>query len=841
MIDKQTLSKPFYSLSIEETINSLDSSEDGLNQEEIGRRINIFGENILPESSKITKLQIIVNQFRSPIILVLILAGIITLFLNDYKSSFFIFIAVSINTILGFYQENKAETSLNNLKDYVKNRVRVIRDGTEIEVGAEDLVPGDLIRLLPGTRVPADSRLFIINDLSVNESILTGESLSVTNKTVERVVGDPIVADQKSMVFAGTLIEGGVGSAIVTSTGLNTELGKIAKAISKQEKEETPLQSALASFTLKASLIIGVLATILFIIGINVGYEASEMFLISVAVAVSAVPEGLPIAMTVILAVGVERLARRKGIVRKLLAAETLGSTTLILTDKTGTLTEAKMELVEIVSNQPKEEILEMALLNTDVIIENPDDGPETWRLIGRSLEAAIVRAAAKHKVLLPDIKNEIKVLEFSPFNSSQKFSASLIQKDSNKFWNYLGAPEILLEKLGGVKDKDKFLSKIDDLAYSGHRVLGVANGNVFVGLLAFRDSVRVGAKEAIKKVSEAGVRTVIVTGDHKGTAMALAKEVGIDVDSKEVLLGSEIHKMSDEELSEKLNSIKIFARVTPEDKLRITELYKTKGEIVAVTGDGVNDAPALKTADIGIAVGSGTDVAKGASDLIILDDNFETIVSAIEEGRRILFNLRKVIVYLLSNSLDELFLIGGALITGMALPLNALQILWVNFFSDSFPATALAFESGRDYLKTSPPNIKQRLFTPQIKFLILVVGSITSFLLFVMYAFLINLGFNTDTVRTFIFTSFSIYTLFLTLSIRNLNLSIFKYNFFSNKYLLLSILMGVALTLAAIYIPILQNLLGTVSLSTTWLMGVAAFTIFSIAIMEFGKSLFRN
>ncbi len=841
MIDKQTLSKPFYSLSIEETINSLDSSEDGLNQEEIGRRINIFGENILPESSKITKLQIIVNQFRSPIILVLILAGIITLFLNDYKSSFFIFIAVSINTILGFYQENKAETSLNNLKDYVKNRVRVIRDGTEIEVGAEDLVPGDLIRLLPGTRVPADSRLFIINDLSVNESILTGESLSVTNKTVERVVGDPIVADQKSMVFAGTLIEGGVGSAIVTSTGLNTELGKIAKAISKQEKEETPLQSALASFTLKASLIIGVLATILFIIGINVGYEASEMFLISVAVAVSAVPEGLPIAMTVILAVGVERLARRKGIVRKLLAAETLGSTTLILTDKTGTLTEAKMELVEIVSNQPKEEILEMALLNTDVIIENPDDEPETWRLIGRSLEAAIVRAAAKHKVLLPDIKNKIKVLEFSPFNSSQKFSASLIQKDSNKFWNYLGAPEILLEKLGGVKDKDKFLSKIDDLAYSGHRVLGVANGNVFVGLLAFRDSVRVGAKEAIKKVSEAGVRTVIVTGDHKGTAMALAKEVGIDVDSKEVLLGSEIHKMSDEELSEKLNSIKIFARVTPEDKLRITELYKTKGEIVAVTGDGVNDAPALKTADIGIAVGSGTDVAKGASDLIILDDNFETIVSAIEEGRRILFNLRKVIVYLLSNSLDELFLIGGALITGMALPLNALQILWVNFFSDSFPATALAFESGRDYLKTSPPNIKQRLFTPQIKFLILVVGSITSFLLFVMYAFLINLGFNTDTVRTFIFTSFSIYTLFLTLSIRNLNLSIFKYNFFSNKYLLLSILMGVALTLAAIYIPILQNLLGTVSLSTTWLMGVAAFTIFSIAIMEFGKSLFRN
>jgi len=841
VIDKQTLSKPFYSLSIEETINSLDSSEDGLNQEEIGRRINIFGENILPESSKITKLQIIVNQFRSPIILVLILAGIITLFLNDYKSSFFIFIAVSINTILGFYQENKAETSLNNLKDYVKNRVRVIRDGTEIEVGAEDLVPGDLIRLLPGTRVPADSRLFIINDLSVNESILTGESLSVTNKTVERVVGDPIVADQKSMVFAGTLIEGGVGSAIVTSTGLNTELGKIAKAISKQEKEETPLQSALASFTLKASLIIGVLATILFIIGINVGYEASEMFLISVAVAVSAVPEGLPIAMTVILAVGVERLARRKGIVRKLLAAETLGSTTLILTDKTGTLTEAKMELVEIVSNQPKEEILEMALLNTDVIIENPDDEPETWRLIGRSLEAAIVRAAAKHKVLLPDIKNKIKVLEFSPFNSSQKFSASLIQKDSNKFWNYLGAPEILLEKLGGVKDKDKFLSKIDDLAYSGHRVLGVANGNVFVGLLAFRDSVRVGAKEAIKKVSEAGVRTVIVTGDHKGTAMALAKEVGIDVDSKEVLLGSEIHKMSDEELSEKLNSIKIFARVTPEDKLRITELYKTKGEIVAVTGDGVNDAPALKTADIGIAVGSGTDVAKGASDLIILDDNFETIVSAIEEGRRILFNLRKVIVYLLSNSLDELFLIGGALITGMALPLNALQILWVNFFSDSFPATALAFESGRDYLKTSPPNIKQRLFTPQIKFLILVVGSITSFLLFVMYAFLINLGFNTDTVRTFIFTSFSIYTLFLTLSIRNLNLSIFKYNFFSNKYLLLSILMGVALTLAAIYIPILQNLLGTVSLSTTWLMGVAAFTIFSIAIMEFGKSLFRN
>lgn len=836
------LQKPFWALLPEEVIGILDSSDKGLADEEIKNRLDFFGRNILPKGKRATRFRIFVNQFKSPLILVLVTAALITISIGNYKDAAFILAAVIVNTFLGFYQENKAETALQSLASYLKERIRVIRDDREFEVDAEEVVPGDIIRLVQGSRTPADARITYAKDLLVDESILTGESLPV-QKDMKPVKIEAGVADRQSMVFGGTLIAEGLGLAIVTATASATEIGKIASLV-KSKREETPLQIAIGSFAKVALLVLSIFTALLFFLGIWSGYGLLEMFIISVAVAVAAVPEGLPVALTVVLAVGVERLARKKGIVRKLLAAETLGSTTVILTDKTGTLTEAKMELNQVltVDGVLKEEVLELAILNTDVVVENSDDDLDGWRIVGRPLEVSLVKSAAKHKVLLREVGNKFKVLDRHPFNSSDKFSAVQLESRGNKFWTYLGAPEKLIEKSKlSEKEKEHLILAIDDLAYAGNRVLGVSRDHAFLGLLAFHDPVRATVKDAIEKVKGAGVRTVIVTGDHKGTAEAIAKEVGMEIDGDEVITGGELQLLDDAQLKNRLDKIKIFARVTPENKLRIVKLYKSLGEVVAVTGDGVNDAPALKEADIGVAVGSGTDVAKGASDLIILDDNFETIVAAVEEGRKILTNIKKIIVYLLSNSLDGLLLIGGSFVAGVPLPLGALQILFVNFFTDSFPAIAFAFENGENHLKEKPPKLKERLFDPEMRFLVMVLGVFTSFLLFAMYMGLLWLGHPIELVRSFIFATFALYTLFLAFSVKSLKTSILRYNPFSNGYLVVGIGIGFLLTLAAVYLPTLQKLLGTVALPLPWFLGVIAFGLFNILAVEAVKFIFRD
>lgn len=842
MLDENELiQQPVWSMKGEEVIDLLQTSEDGLREEEVKSRTDQFGKNILPKIKRGSRVKIFLRQFKSPLIIILLVAGFITLFLQDFKDSGFIFAAILVNAVLGFYQENKAETALSQLETYIKERVRVIRDGKEKEIDASEVVPGDIMRLVSGMRVPADGRVIMSNELLANEAVLTGESLP-TNKKTEPDKESTTIVDQESMVFGGTLISGGVGLAVIIRTGANTELGKIAALVKDKEKDKTPLQIAIGRFSMRVGIVLFALSVILFFVGTALGYDTFDMFLISVAVAVSAVPEGLPIALTVVLAVGVERLARRKGVVRKLLAAEALGSTTVVMTDKTGTLTEAKMELAEIVSERRHEEVLQFALLATDTVVENPDSPVEEWRIIGRPVEAAIVRAGIKYKLFLPELRGKQKTLSEKPFNSTDKYGAVQVEMDSKKHWIYLGAPDILAEKSGlKSSEKEKLIGELDKLTHSGYRVLGVAVDEDFLGFMAFNDPVRDGAKQAIKDVAEAGVKTIIVTGDHKGTATAVAKEVGIDVTSDEVMTGTEVRELSDAALKKKLPSIRVFARVTPSDKLRIVKLYQEQGEIVAVTGDGVNDAPALEGADIGVAVGSGTDVAKGAADLVILDDNFETIVAAIGEGRRILENIRKVIVYLFSDALDELILIGGALIMGIPIPLNALQILWVNFFDDSFPAVALAFEDDAKSLKRSSIHLKKRLIDPEMRFLILVIGIISSAFLLGLYVYLLRLEIPLELVQTFIFGSFALYTMFLVFSVKSLKRSIFRYNPFDNLYLVAGVLFGIGLTLIAIYLPAAQGLLGTVSLPLPWLLGVLVVGILNILGVEFGKFIFRN
>ena len=697
----------FWHLSFEETAEVFETDiEKGLSAQEVQSRLLAFGNNTISVSKKMPGLKIFLNQLKSPLILILIFAGIVTLAISHYQDAIFIFVAVVVNSALGFYQENKAERALSELKTYLKQRARVIRDGKEREVGAEELVPGDIIRLAQGDRVPADARVMFANDFQVDEAVLTGESLPVS-KSTDASPESAGLSDQTSMIFAGTLVTQGICTAIVCRTNSSTELGKVASLIAASENEKTPLQKAIIKFSVHSSIALGALTLAVFGLGLLAGYSALDMFLTSVAIAVSAIPEGLPISMTVILAVGVERMAKRKGVVRKLVAAEALGSTTVILTDKTGTLTMAKMVMSKIipVGALDEQKLLTRALTNANVLIENPNDDPDSWRMNGRIMEAALVRAAGLKGMASAEITAKEHILQTMPFNAVQKFSASLVKENGKHIVVFLGAPDILAQRSSlDAKEKEAILRHIEDLALSGERVLGLATKEItdtenfsfskdtpthlsFNGLITFRDPIRPGIKHALSRVRGAGVKTVILTGDHRGTAIAVANEIGMDIDDGSALDASELSTLSEEELRARLPHLVVISRVTPFDKLRIAKLFQDMGEVVAMTGDGVNDAPSIKQADVGIAMGSGTEVAQSVADLGLLDDNFETIVAAIEEGRQILSNLRKVLVYLLSNVTDGLILIGGSLLTGLPLPLNALQILWVNFFTDSFPA----------------------------------------------------------------------------------------------------------------------------------------------------------
>lgn len=853
-------SKKYWNLSPEEVAHAFNTPlSEGLTVSEATSRLSTYGRNALKSSEGTGKLKTLLNQLKSPLIFLLIAAGIVMLLLSHYQDAIFIFIAVVVNSALGFWQENKAEEALVEIKTYIKQRGRVIRDGKEREIDAEEIVPGDIMRLAQGDRVPADARVVYASDFQVEESILTGESLPV-EKSIESVPEEAPITDQSSMIFAGTLVTQGVCTAIVCRTSTRTELGKIASLIAASQDEKTPLQKAISTFSVYLSIVLGLLTVGVFVIGVSFGTPLLEMFLTSVAIAVSAIPEGLPIAMTVILAIGVERMAKRKGVVRKLVAAEALGSTTLILTDKTGTLTMAKMSLSQIVPvDLSADDLLVRALANADVLIENREGDPESWRMNGRIMEVALVRSAAVRGLSLEKFFKKSHVLQTMPFNAAHKFSTSLVTEAGKHFVIVVGAPDILLAHSSlDASKKQEMLQQVNDLAFSGERVLGVAMKEVesvenytlakdftltrlsFNGLITFRDPVREGVKQAIERIGQAKIRTVIMTGDHQGTALAVAKELGMAVDAAAVLDASELTSLSDEALQERLRHVVVISRVTPLAKLRIVEAFQKSGEIVAMTGDGVNDAPSIKQADVGIAMGSGTEVSRTVADLVLLDDNFETIVAAIEEGRQILGNIRKVLVYLLSNVTDALILIGGSLAMGVPLPLNALQILWVNFFSDSFPAVAFAFEKDRDALSHKPTGKKIILFNPLMKFLIIVIGISSSALLLGLYILLLNAGYELALVQTFIFAAFGTYTLLLALSVRSLDKSIFSYPIFSNRYLTGGILAGLVLMAVAVYVPIFQELFGTVPLPAHWVIGVLLVGVFNIVLIEFAKKLFN-
>jgi len=865
MDKKATFVAPWF-LSSEEVLHKLKTSTEGLSKEEAEKRLKTFGNNNFRKKDILSVPKLAIKQLLSPLIFILIGAAFLTSVLNEWVNTIVIISAILINAGLGLYREYQAENTLSKLGTYIKDRSRVIRNKNEQEIESSLLVPGDIIKLSYGSRVPADARIIEVNNFKVDEAILTGEAIPET-KITEIIKKSSLVADRINMVYAGTLVIEGFATAVVVNTGVNTEIGKIASLVSGIDRTVTPIQKGVNQLSWYIFVLTLFIVASLFILGILRGEPTLQMLILSAAVAVGAVPEALPMALTIILSVGAERIASKKGIVRKLSAAETLGSATLVMTDKTGTLTKADMQLVGVHTSHmliekdystsnitnlqdDQKEILNLSLRNIDVVVQNPESIEKDWKLTGHPFEVNIVKAAILHDLPLRELILEKKSLHI-PFNSSNKFSVAR----NGKTYIVMGAPDILLKKSKISKDAYlKILSWIEEASASGERLIAVGTFGArtykdlnvdsiknikFEGILSFIDPVREEVPQAVANIEAHGVRVVMITGDLKGTALSVAKSLGWDVKENEILAGGDINEMTDEQLLEVIQRIKIFARVTPEDKLRIGNLYRKLGEIVAMTGDGVNDSPALKSMDIGISLGSGSDVAQSAADLVLLDDNFQTISMAIDEGRRILANIRKAFIYLMSNALDAIFVIGGSFIFGMALPLTALQIIWVNLFTGSLPALAFAYDDNLDK-GIGGQSTKKELLTLEVKMLSIGLGTVSSILLFFLYYFLVSFNVDIRIARSIFFVCFSIYILVIAFCFRSLYRPIFSYNPFSNKKLNAAIIIAISILTATMAIPFMRELFDIAPMPLSWMWLVVLWSLLNVLLVEAAKWIFR-
>lgn len=873
----------WHKIEIDDLIKNLNSSKDGLTQEEARSRFDMKNPNSIIHEKNLTSWGIFLGQFRSPLIYFLALAGIVTVLMRDYSDAIVIFAAVVLNSFVGFLQENKASKALTALRKILKVKAVVLRDGVKKEILQDELVQGDIIILKAGDKIPADGRIIESRDFKVSEAILTGESSSV-NKENKILVSDLVISDRTNMVYMGTLVEYGSAKVIVTDIGRATEMGKIAKLVKDTKDEKTPYQKKISDLSRLVAIIIVSMAALIFILGLLEGKPFIEMFTTSVAVAVAAVPEGLPIAMTVVLALGMQRILKRNGLVRRLSAAEALGSTTIICVDKTGTLTEGEMVVSHIYSGRDEMEFngeknildktnnpihveaLEIAGICADTYIENYQDEMKDWIIRGRPTDRALSLAAIQAGVSSFEIEKKYPVLDTLDFNSDAKYSASLnkTSEDANTLF-VLGAPEKILNfskfiKVEGTTEKidekklDDLTQKFQSLTSKGLRVIATAyketkentinnpkdlfSDLVFVGFIALKDPLRAEVKEAIKIAINAGLKPVIVTGDHRLTAQAIARELGLPTEDENIIEGEELKNMSEVELCDRIENIEIFARVEPAQKLKIVESFQSLGEIVAMTGDGINDAPALKKADIGLALGSGTEVAKEVSDLVLLSDNFSVIVSAIEEGRAIIDNIRKSIVYLISDAFSEVSLILVSLLMGWPLPVLAAQILWIKLIEDGLPTITLAFEKKEsDLMQRKPYGKDYPLIDRDMKILMAIIAAFTVLSVSALYYYLQNYtGYELSSTRTIIFATLVICTLFNVFSCKSLRQNIWHINPFSNLYLLASWLFGVVALIAAIYIPFLQELLRTEPLSLGNWVTVAILGVINIAMVEFTK-----
>jgi len=879
---KQTIA--WHSLSPQEVLKKIGSSEEGLSSQEWSKRYDKYGPNKLSKAEHFSSLAIFFSQFKSALVYVLLIAGVISLIFKEYVDVYVIFAAVLLNVIVGFFQERKANKSLEQLNEVVKLEALVVREGNEGKIDSSQLVPGDIIILHSGNRVPADARLLEENDLQINEAPLTGESWPVQKRVQKNQIGT-ILAERNCMVFAGTLIVEGKGRAVIVSTGLETEVGQITALLKDTKEEKTPLQKKLDNFAKNITKLIAAVAILLFIFGLLEGQPWLEMFTIAVAVAVSAIPEGLVISMTVILTVGMQRILKHNGLVRKLVSAETLGSTTVICTDKTGTLTEGQMKVTRLKTGHhvidfqaesykdmqiDKEFVLmtQIALLCNDSLIQNRDDDRHDWKIIGSPTESALFKFGL-HDPEAESYFQKYERLQEMPFDSQRKFMVTRHRLDKNHDIIFLkGAPEKVLGFSSKYQNKsevvhlteakrEQYTKNFEEMSKEGLRVLSGAyklvshseeaidlhekhlEDFIFVGIWGLSDPLRPDTKSMLEHTVRAGIRTVIITGDNKFTAQKIAGDLGIKADDDSVVTGDELLKMSDEELKQRVQDIKVYARVTPADKLRIVKAWQSRGEVVSMTGDGVNDAPALKAADIGVAVSSGSDVAKETADLVLLDNNFSTIVMAIKQGRVIFANIKKVILYLLSSSFSEIILIVCVLIIGIPLPILTAQILWVNLMNDGLPALSLTMEPEENEIMDARQTRDKKLLNFLEKFLISTISLVTGLSCLFVFYHLWSQGVDLDTARTVTFTTLGLSTLLYIYSVKSLKHSIFTSHPFQNKYLNGAVLIGISLQMMAVYVPIFNKALRTVPLGWDYWPLILAVSLGVVVLIEIIKFIF--
>jgi len=865
-------------MKMEKLLDALQAREKGLSEQEAKRRLQEYGPNELVERKRITPLQIFLGQFRDIFVIMLLIAIGISVAIGEIIDASTIGAIVILNAIVGFVQEYRSEKAMEAMKKLTAPKARVLREGKEILIPAREVVPGDIVILESGDRIPADARLLEVADLKTDEAVLTGESTPV-GKATDVLDKEAPVADRKNSVFMATHVTYGRGNAVITSTGMSTEFGKIAEMVQAVEEEETPLKQKLTRFAKKLGIIIVALCALIF--ALELVREATlenvaDIFMVAVSLAVSAVPEGLPAVVTITLALGARELAKRNSIIRKLSSAETLGATTVICSDKTGTLTKGEMtvrriyvsgEIVEVtgVGYEAKGDFLRNGarpnlggdsdlalLLRIGTLCSNAHyDGQ---KIVGDPTEGALIVAAAKAGMWKGEIEGKYPRVREIPFSSERKRMTTVHHTSDGQLFAYVkGAPEVILERCTHVlkdakprkltgRERKKILEMNEKMAREALRVLGMAckelpenaledfdeesteNNLVFVGLMGMIDPPREEAREANRLCEQAGIKTVMITGDHKLTAMAVAKELGI-LKSDLVLTGAELDGMNDEEFENTVEDVSVYARVSPEHKIRIVRALKKKGHIVAMTGDGVNDAPALKQADIGVAMGiTGTDVTREAADMVLADDNFATIVNAVDGGRCIYDNIRKFTFFLMRCNFDELFVIATFALIGLRtqegkviLPLTAGMILWINLVTDGAPAVALSADPPtEDVMKRPPRDPNEGILHG--RFASILASFLTQFLgtVGVFYVSYFMWGRSLEEAQTMAFMQATMRELIIVWNCRSERHNAFKVGFLSNKFLVVAVVGAALLTVSLCYVPVFQFMFHTFPLTLT-------------------------
>lgn len=855
----------YYNKTLEEIYEELKTSKDGLTQKEANNNLNKYGLNKIEEAKKKSKFRRFLEQFNDTMIIVLIIVAIIMgvygfLYSHDYTDTIVITVVIFLNAVMGFIQEQKAEVTLEGLKKYTITNSKVKRDGKITVINSEKIVPGDIILLEAGDKVPADARLISVTNLKVDESPLTGESNPV-KKMVRILHGKKALQSRVNMVFSGSNVVNGSAEAIVVKTGMNTELGSIAASLNTPYEIKTPLEIKMEEISKKITILVFIIIIFMFFYGVLNGYKTMEIIMLCVSLAVAAIPEGLPVVITVALSIGTTALAKKKTVVRQMSAVETLGSTDIICSDKTGTITQNKMQV-------EKTNILDNEMFNYTAALANETiiDGD---KYIGDPTETCLFTYLKNQKI------NPLKVREIcpriisAPFDSERKMMSSVNTINNKKYILVKGSLENLLDKCTyiineGKKEKitDELKTNIKDeeyqMASKALRVLGFAykelkeepktalkvmdeeSDLIYVGMVGMIDPPRKSVKAAVKKCQKAGITPIMITGDSLVTGVAIAKEVGILKDESEGLLGSELDKYSDEELKEVVKKYKLYARVSPEHKTRIVKAHQASGKVVAMTGDGVNDAPAIKEAHVGVGMGiTGTEVTKSVADVILLDDSFSTIVDAVEEGRRIFTNIRNNVVYSLSSNFAELFTVLIGMFTGHTI-LLPIQILFIDLVTDTIPSVCLSFEKAENgIMEQKPRGINKPIFTPFINSCIIYSAIVETALALATYFIALNY-FDAKVAASLALFTIVVQEILYAVSCRNLKEFAFKQGIFSNKYMNIGLIIVTAIEFLVFLTPI-GSFIGLTRLDLVHLILLFIFNLIGLLLYELGKPILKR